>query len=70
MIGLSDGFWGLLDGMNDSGLVACLTFGGRPICGEAFSVILVLRYILETCRTAADLPAAEVGVVSPHPLAV
>lgn len=43
-----------LDGMNDAGLAVCLTFGGRPVCGEAFSVVLVLRYVLETCRTAAE----------------
>lgn len=54
VIGLNEGSWGLLDGMNDDGLVACLTFGGRPVCGTAFSVILVLRYVLETCATAAQ----------------
>jgi predicted choloylglycine hydrolase len=57
VIGVNEGAWGLLDGMNDAGLVVCLTFGGRPICGEAFSVVLVLRYLLEACRTAAE--AAE-----------
>jgi predicted choloylglycine hydrolase len=54
VIGVNEGSWGLLDGMNDAGLAVCLTFGGRPICGEAFSVVLVLRYLLETCRTAAE----------------
>lgn len=54
VIGVNEGGWGLLDGMNDAGLVACLTFGGRPVCGKAFSVVLVLRYILETCATAAE----------------
>ncbi len=54
VIGLNEASWGLLDGMNDAGLAVCLTFGGRPICGEGFSVVLVLRYVLETCRTAAE----------------
>ena len=54
VIGLNEGFWGLLDGMNDAGLAACLTFGGRPACGQGFSVILVLRYLLETCATAGE----------------
>jgi predicted choloylglycine hydrolase len=54
VIGVNEASWGLLDGMNDAGLAVCLTFGGRPVCGEAFSVVLVLRYVLETCRTAAE----------------
>jgi predicted choloylglycine hydrolase len=54
VIGLSEAYWGLLDGMNDAGLAVCLTFGGRQICGRAFSVVLVLRYLLETCRTAGE----------------
>lgn len=57
VIGLNEGYWGLLDGMNDAGLAACLTFGGRPVCGQGFSVILVLRYLLETCGTAAEARA-------------
>ena len=57
VIGLDQGAWGLLDGMNADGLVCCLTFGGRPVCGKGFSVILVVRYILETCRTAAEAKA-------------
>jgi predicted choloylglycine hydrolase len=41
---------GCLDGMNEDGLVASLTFGGSRAQGRGFSVILMLRYVLETCR--------------------
>ena len=54
VIGVSEAAWGLLDGMNDTGLAVCLTFGGRPVCGNAFSAVLVLRYLLETCDTAEE----------------
>jgi predicted choloylglycine hydrolase len=57
VIGTSDCLWGLVDGMNDSGLVASLTFGGITGTGEGFAVPLVLRYLLEVCDTAADARA-------------
>ena len=41
---------GCLDGMNEDGLVASLTAGGSFARGPGFSVILMLRYVLETCR--------------------
>jgi predicted choloylglycine hydrolase len=57
---------GCLDGMNDDGLVASLTHGGGPELGLGFSIILMLRYVLETCRCvdeAADalsrIPVAQ-----------
>jgi predicted choloylglycine hydrolase len=40
---------GCLDGMNQEGLVASLTAGGGHARGLGFSIILVLRYVLETC---------------------
>jgi predicted choloylglycine hydrolase len=40
---------GCLDGMNEDGLVASLTAGGGQSQGPGFSVILMLRYVLETC---------------------
>ncbi|MEO5743647.1 MAG: C45 family peptidase [Terracoccus sp.] len=55
VIGTSDLLWGLLDGMNEDGLVASLTFGGRPDVGDGFGIPLVIRYLLETC---ADVEAA------------
>ena len=54
VIGTSDGLWGLVDGMNDAGLTASLTFGGRREVGVGFGVPLILRYILQTCATVAE----------------
>jgi predicted choloylglycine hydrolase len=56
VVGMSDCLWGLLDGMNDRGLVISLTFGGRPDVGDGFAIPLVVRYVLETCD---DLAAAR-----------
>ncbi|MDN5788979.1 C45 family peptidase [Pseudorhodobacter sp.] len=58
VIGTSDGLWGLVDGMNDAGLVLSLTFGGRRIVGDGFGVPLILRYVLQTCETAQEAGAA------------
>jgi predicted choloylglycine hydrolase len=49
---------GCLDGMNADGLVASVTFGGSPAQGLGFSIILVVRYILETCSRVAEAVAA------------
>jgi predicted choloylglycine hydrolase len=49
---------GCLDGMNDNGLVASLTHGGGPEHGLGFSIILVLRYVLETCGSVDEATAA------------
>jgi len=49
---------GCLDGMNADGLVASMTFGGSPAQGLGFSIILVVRYILETCSRVSDAVAA------------
>lgn len=50
--GVSDGLWGLVDGINDAGLAVSLTFGGRQVVGDGFGVPLILRYVLQTCETA------------------
>ncbi|HEY4993609.1 MAG TPA: C45 family peptidase [Nakamurella sp.] len=58
VIGTGDCLWGLLDGMNDAGLVVSLTFGGRPGAGSGFAIPLVVRHLLEaatTVREARDL---------------
>jgi predicted choloylglycine hydrolase len=47
---LACGPGGCLDGMNVDGLVASMTFGGSRAQGPGFSIILMLRYVLETCR--------------------
>ncbi|MFI0554545.1 carcinine hydrolase/isopenicillin-N N-acyltransferase family protein, partial [Streptomyces scabiei] len=48
---MQDAAWGLLDGMNDAGLAVSLTFGGRFVHGPGFAILIVLRYLLETCNT-------------------
>lgn len=57
VIGTSDGLFGLVDGINDSGLVLSLTFGGRREIGDGFGVPLILRYILQTCTTVDEAAA-------------
>jgi len=54
VMGVSDGLWGLVDGLNDAGLALSLTFGGRRVIGEGFGVPLIMRYILQTCETVAE----------------
>jgi predicted choloylglycine hydrolase len=49
---------GCLDGMNADGLVASLTFGGSPAQGRGFSIVLMLRYALETCTRVEEAIAA------------
>lgn len=58
VMGVSDGLWGLVDGTNDAGLAISLTFGGRRVVGEGFGVPLILRYVLQTCKTAEEAGAA------------
>jgi predicted choloylglycine hydrolase len=53
-LGMLDCLWGLLDGVNDAGLALSLTFGGRPEVGEGFGIPLVMRYVLEVCRTVDE----------------
>lgn len=55
VIALSDCCWGVLDGVNDAGLVVSLAFGGRKLTGPGFGIPLLLRYVLETCE---DVPQA------------
>ncbi|MGF1670644.1 MAG: C45 family autoproteolytic acyltransferase/hydrolase [Balneolaceae bacterium] len=54
VIGISDCNWGLLDGMNESGLCASLNFGGRNTVGNGFGIPLVIRYLLETCKYVGE----------------
>ena len=50
---------GCTDGMNSEGLVASLTFVGNDARDRpGFSVILMLRYVLETCRDVGEAVAA------------
>lgn len=58
VIGTSDCLWGLLDGMNEDGLVISLTHGGRRSSGPGFAIPLVVRYLLEVAGTVAEARAA------------
>lgn len=54
VIGMQDVLWGLLDGMNDAGLAVSLTWGGRSAHGRGFAILIVVRYLLETCDTVDE----------------
>jgi len=62
VIGTSDCLWGLLDGMNEDGLVVSLTFGGRKGSAPGFAIPLVVRYLLEVAATVEEATAALVGL--------
>ncbi|SEG84696.1 Predicted choloylglycine hydrolase [Actinacidiphila yanglinensis] len=66
VIGMQDMLWGLLDGMNDAGLAISLTWGGRSVHGGGFAILIVVRYLLETCDTVdeavARLPSLPIAV--------
>lgn len=54
VVGSGDCLWGLLDGMNDDGLAASLTFAGQRGVGQGFGIPLVVRYVLETAGSVAE----------------
>jgi len=54
VIAMSDASWGVLDGINESGLVVSLAFGGRVDVGKGFGIPVILRYILEFCEDTAS----------------
>jgi predicted choloylglycine hydrolase len=54
VIASSDCLWGALDGMNEHGLAASLAFGGRNVVGTGFGIPLLIRYVLEFCRTVGE----------------
>ncbi len=58
VLGMGEGVNGLLDGVNDAGVAAALTFGGRHVYGGGFSIIQIMRYLLEVAESTAD--AAEI----------
>lgn len=57
VLGMSDCLWGILDGMNESGLSVSLAFGGRRDVGVGFGIPIVLRYVLEVCKTVPEAVA-------------
>ena len=58
VLGMSDGLFGLVDGMNENGLAVSLTFGGRTIVGDGFGVPLIIRYVLEFCSNTKEAKKA------------
>ncbi|MBN7129770.1 C45 family autoproteolytic acyltransferase/hydolase [Burkholderia multivorans] len=54
VLAVSDCLWGVLDGINESGLAASLSFGGRQTVGNGFGIPLVLRYLLEFAENVED----------------
>ena len=58
VVGSGDCLWGLLDGMNDDGLAASLTFAGERGTGPGFGIPLVVRYLLETTGCVAEAISA------------
>jgi predicted choloylglycine hydrolase len=58
VIGTSDCLWGLLDGMNEDGLMVSLAFGGRPGSAPGFAIPLVVRYLLEIAGDVEEARAA------------
>lgn len=58
VIAMTDCVWGVLDGMNEHGLALSLAYGGHDKRGDGFAITLVLRYILEFCRSTAEAVAA------------
>ena len=54
VVAMTDACWGVLDGMNQSGLAVSLAFGGRVDVGKGFGIPIILRYILEFCTNTEE----------------
>lgn len=54
VIATGDCLMGVVDGINEDGLVASLTFGGRKVVGDGFGIPFILRYVLEFCSDVAQ----------------
>jgi hypothetical protein len=54
VLAMGDCLWGALDGMNEAGLAASLSFGGRTQTGKGFGIPLVMRYLLEVSSTVEE----------------
>jgi predicted choloylglycine hydrolase len=58
VFGMVDCLWGLLDGLNESGLAVSLAFGGDPKVGSGFAIPIIVRYVLENCATVHEAKEA------------
>jgi predicted choloylglycine hydrolase len=65
VIAMREAFWGCLDGMNEDGLAVSLTFGGRKAHGPGIAMPMVLRYVLETCRSTKEAVAKLTAIPVP-----
>jgi len=54
VIAVSDCVWGVVDGINEAGLSVSLAFGGSKDTGFGFGIPLILRYVLEVCKTTEE----------------
>ncbi len=57
VIAMSDCMWGVLDGMNESGVAVSLSFGGRTVVGQGFGIPIILRYVLEFAQSGREAVA-------------
>jgi len=57
VIAMSDCLWGVLDGINASGVALSLSFGGRQEVGVGFGIPLVMRYVLEFASSTQEAVA-------------
>ncbi len=64
VMGMVEGMSGLADGMNDAGLAASLTFGGRVVVQSGFGIPIIMRYVLEMCSDVPDAVEALRAVPS------
>jgi predicted choloylglycine hydrolase len=58
VLAMCEGAGGCNDGINEDGLAAALTFGGRFAHGLGFAVPMLVRYVLETCATVGQAVTA------------
>jgi predicted choloylglycine hydrolase len=64
VIAMGDSLIGVVDGMNENGLVVSLTFGGRKAVGDGFGIPFILRYVLEFCATLKEAVAVLLRIPS------
>jgi len=57
VMAMGDCLIGVVDGMNESGIVASLTFGGRKVIGQGFGIPFILRYVLEFSKDLSQAVA-------------
>ncbi|WP_237232149.1 C45 family peptidase [Sinorhizobium meliloti] len=65
IVAVVDCLWGVLDGINEDGLVVSLAFGGRTAAGQGFGMPVVLSYVLEFANTTAAA-VAMLGDIPVH----